>query len=621
MGIGLLGPLIVGGGLQLEPRDRIALSVLAVRRGPGRVAGRARGRAVAARPAGDVAEAGADLRRAAAQGARRRPRSRRCRVDTGWRSTRDDLDTARFERLAERGRALGGDAASRSAPPSAYARALELWRGHPLEELDGWPPGPQRGGPAGGAAPHDRGGPARRAPGGRRAPAGGGRRRGARRRGAVAGAAVGDPGARALPLRAPGRRAEVDPRRPGARWWRSSAWTSAPSSSRSSARSCARTRRWRRRRSRPPSARRARTRARAVRRGRRGRASSGATPRSPPASSGCGPARCSSSPARRAAGSRRCCARGWRRRCARGAVALRHAGRRSRAAWTVPWRGRSVARVDRPVRGAVRARAARRARSSNAARASARARVVVIAVRSDHLGSLARRSRSSAGWPSAGLHLVSPLAGAALREAIEQPALRAGLHLEPGLVDVLVRDSEGEPGALPLLSHALVETWKRRDGSVLTVDGYRETGGIRGAVARSADRLYDEPRPRAARDAAVGPAAARRAVARRRSGALPRAQPHAARRSRSRAGRRAARPRAAGHGRGGRRSSSRTRRSRARGRGCRRGSTRTPPGSASCAIWRRPPTGGTRSAGRRASSTAAPGSRRRWSGATPRIRT
>src|SRR5262249_5213231 len=119
---------------------------------------------------------------------------------------------------------------------------------------------------------------------------------------------------------------------------------------------------------------------------------------------------------------------------------------------------------------------------------------VVIAVRSDHLGGFALDEELSR-MVERGLHLVSPLAGDALREAIEQPALRAGLHLESGLVDVLVRDSEGEPGALPLLSHALVETWKRRDGSVLTVDGYRETGGIRGAVARSADRLYDNLDP------------------------------------------------------------------------------------------------------------------------------
>ena len=74
------------------------------------------------------------------------------------------------------------------------------------------------------------------------------------------------------------------------------------------------------------------------------------------------------------------------------------------------------------------------------------------------------------------------------------------MRLEPGLVDLLVRDCEGEPGALPLLSHALAETWQRRDGRVLTVEGYRATGEIRGAVARSADRLYEslpaEQRPK-----------------------------------------------------------------------------------------------------------------------------
>jgi DNA-binding SARP family transcriptional activator/WD40 repeat protein len=119
---------------------------------------------------------------------------------------------------------------------------------------------------------------------------------------------------------------------------------------------------------------------------------------------------------------------------------------------------------------------------------------VVIVVRSDHLGGLG----VDAGFSrlvEQGLHLVTPLAGDLLREAIEKPAAFAGLRLEPGLVDVLVRDCEGEPGALPLLSHALAETWRRRDGHVLTVEGYRATGGIRGAVARSADRLYDSLPP------------------------------------------------------------------------------------------------------------------------------
>ena len=50
------------------------------------------------------------------------------------------------------------------------------------------------------------------------------------------------------------------------------------------------------------------------------------------------------------------------------------------------------------------------------------------------------------------------------------------MRVERGLVDLLVRDTEGDRG-FPLLSHALVETWRRRDGKVLTVEGYRASGG------------------------------------------------------------------------------------------------------------------------------------------------
>ena len=53
-----------------------------------------------------------------------------------------------------------------------------------------------------------------------------------------------------------------------------------------------------------------------------------------------------------------------------------------------------------------------------------------------------------------------------------------------------MREVRDDPGALPLLSHALLETWKRREGSTLTVAGYRATGGIHDAVAQSAERLY-----------------------------------------------------------------------------------------------------------------------------------
>ena len=115
---------------------------------------------------------------------------------------------------------------------------------------------------------------------------------------------------------------------------------------------------------------------------------------------------------------------------------------------------------------------------------------VIIVVRADHLAHLTI-DLTLAKLAERGMHLVRPLAGDELRQAIEAPAALSGLRLESGLVDLLVRDTEGEPGALPLLSHALAETWQRRDGRVLTVEGYRATGEIRGAVARTADRLYE----------------------------------------------------------------------------------------------------------------------------------
>jgi DNA-binding SARP family transcriptional activator/WD40 repeat protein len=124
------------------------------------------------------------------------------------------------------------------------------------------------------------------------------------------------------------------------------------------------------------------------------------------------------------------------------------------------------------------------------AHARQRATPVIIVIRSDHLGELAREP-TLRRLVEDGLYLVGPLAGDTLKEAITGPAEQAGLRLEHGLVDLLVRDTEGEPGALPLLSHALAETWTRRDGRVLTVEGYNATGGIRGAVARTADRLYE----------------------------------------------------------------------------------------------------------------------------------
>lgn len=116
---------------------------------------------------------------------------------------------------------------------------------------------------------------------------------------------------------------------------------------------------------------------------------------------------------------------------------------------------------------------------------------VVVALRADRLGELSTHP-DFARLVERGLYLLSPMSEENLRAAIEGPARQAGLRLEAGLVDLLVREVEGEPGALPMLSHVLRQTWERREGRTLTVEGYRATGGIRDAVARSAEDLFTQ---------------------------------------------------------------------------------------------------------------------------------
>lgn len=83
-----------------------------------------------------------------------------------------------------------------------------------------------------------------------------------------------------------------------------------------------------------------------------------------------------------------------------------------------------------------------------------------------------------------------------LRRAIEKPAQEGGWEFEPGLVDLILRDVGQEPGRLPLLSHSLLETWKRRQGRKLSLVGYAASGGVHSAIARTAESVYQKLSPR-----------------------------------------------------------------------------------------------------------------------------
>jgi WD40 repeat protein/class 3 adenylate cyclase len=114
---------------------------------------------------------------------------------------------------------------------------------------------------------------------------------------------------------------------------------------------------------------------------------------------------------------------------------------------------------------------------------------VIVALRADFYGDCAAFPRLAAELEERHL-LIGPMSEEELRRAIERPAEQVGLVLEPGLVDTMLRDVSAQPGALPLLSHSLLETWKRRSGRMLTVIGYLQSGGVQGAIAKTAETVF-----------------------------------------------------------------------------------------------------------------------------------
>ncbi|MDH4135181.1 MAG: TIR domain-containing protein [Anaerolineae bacterium] len=85
---------------------------------------------------------------------------------------------------------------------------------------------------------------------------------------------------------------------------------------------------------------------------------------------------------------------------------------------------------------------------------------------------------------------IGPMTEEELRRAIEEPARSAGVHFEVGLVERILEDVRGEPGALPLLEFALTELWEKRRGGLLTHEVYEEFDGIDGAIAQRAEREH-----------------------------------------------------------------------------------------------------------------------------------
>jgi tetratricopeptide (TPR) repeat protein len=95
--------------------------------------------------------------------------------------------------------------------------------------------------------------------------------------------------------------------------------------------------------------------------------------------------------------------------------------------------------------------------------------------------------------------LVQPLSEAEVRAAIERPAVSYGLRFDSALVEAVTQEYLLDPaGALPFLQEALRRVWEKGERRELSLNNYREFGGLRGAVnehARSIINAFERNSP------------------------------------------------------------------------------------------------------------------------------
>jgi len=116
--------------------------------------------------------------------------------------------------------------------------------------------------------------------------------------------------------------------------------------------------------------------------------------------------------------------------------------------------------------------------------------VVVLTLRADFYGRCATYPDLAAAV-SDRQSLIGPMTRGELQSAIERPAYLTGCELEGGLADLLLNEVESQPGSLPLLEHALLQIWDRKEGGRrLTIAAYHEIGGVAGALEKHAEEVY-----------------------------------------------------------------------------------------------------------------------------------
>ncbi len=112
---------------------------------------------------------------------------------------------------------------------------------------------------------------------------------------------------------------------------------------------------------------------------------------------------------------------------------------------------------------------------------------VLLTIRSEFYDRLLTLNRQTVDLLADGLVALPRMSGDDLRRVIENPAWLVGLKFEPGLVERITDDFNGELFSLPLLEATLMNLWEKKEGDLLTHKAYQDLGGGRGAIVQIAE--------------------------------------------------------------------------------------------------------------------------------------
>jgi hypothetical protein len=127
-----------------------------------------------------------------------------------------------------------------------------------------------------------------------------------------------------------------------------------------------------------------------------------------------------------------------------------------------------------------------------AAASSPEAKVsVVITMRLDFVGETQRHPLLNQIIGSDQSVILPVMTPQELHRAIAEPAKQAGHPLDEVIVDRLIEQTERREGALPLLQFALTRIWEGLGQGKSATETLRAIGGVGGALAGEAQRIYD----------------------------------------------------------------------------------------------------------------------------------